>query len=191
MAALLEKCGGADTPRPILGDFPPVVICEASKEVMLQEAVLKVLLASARAEAAVVGESGVAAVAALGERFDEKAAALIERGMVICELSPLDQALGVLPIAQLALALYFAHHSPIAHEGLDVVAISGALSFMLAGVFNPDTTLDALGKAVHMQRTTKTDYDVSAVYGNIVRALLVVQDETLTIYPWDDGPPRT
>ena len=108
---------------------------------------------------------------------------MIERGVVICELSPLDQALGVLPIAQLALALYIAHHSPVAHEGLGIVAISGALSFVLAGVFNPDTTMDALSKAVHLQRTTKTDYDVSAVYSNVVRALLAVQDEPLTLYP--------
>ena len=47
-AALLEQCGGRDTPRPPLSDFPAAVVCEASREVQLQEAVLRVLAASCR-----------------------------------------------------------------------------------------------------------------------------------------------
>jgi len=158
--------------------------------VQLQEAVLKILAASARAEAAGVGVSGVAAVAALSAKFDRMAAAMIEKGTVLCELSPLDMALGVFPIAQLALALYFAHHCHAAHIGLDIVAISAALAFKPAGVFNPDTTMDNLEEAVHAQWTSKTDYDVSAVYVNVVRALSAVQDEGLAIYPTDGSPPR-
>ena len=65
-AALLEHCGGRDTPRPPLSDFPAAVVCEASQQVQLQDAVLRVLLASARAEAPGVGVFGVAAVAARG-----------------------------------------------------------------------------------------------------------------------------
>ena len=84
-AALLEHCGGRDTPRPPLSDFPAAVVCEASREVQIQDAELRVLLASARAEAPGVGVSGVAAVAALGTKFDRMAAALIEKGAVICE----------------------------------------------------------------------------------------------------------
>ena len=43
-------------------------------------------------------------------------------------------------------------------------------------------------EAVHAQWTSKTDYDVSAVYVNIVRALSAVQDEGLAIYPPDESP---
>ena len=189
-AALLEKCGGRDTPRPPLSDFPAAVVCEASREVQLQDAVLKILAASARAEASGVGVSGVAAVAALGAKFDRMAAALILKGGVVCELSPLDQALGVFPIAQLALSLYFGHHCHAPHVGPDIVAISAALAFKPAGIFNPDTTMDDLEEAVHAQWTSKTDYDVSAVYVNVVRALSAVQDEGLAIYPTDGAAPK-
>ena len=64
--------------------------------------------------------AGVAAVAALGTKFDRMAAAMIEKGTVVCELSPLDQALGVFPIAQLALALYFVHHCRAPHVGPNI-----------------------------------------------------------------------
>ena len=85
--------------RPPSTDFPPVVVCEAAQEMQIQEAALQALLASARAESPAAGASGAAAIAALSTRFDEKAAACIERGRVICELSPLDHALGVFPVA--------------------------------------------------------------------------------------------
>ena len=65
-AALLARCGGRDTPRPPLSDFPQSVVYEAAADVSMQEGVLLVLLASARAEAGAAGESGVRAVAAMG-----------------------------------------------------------------------------------------------------------------------------
>ena len=44
--AFAARCGGADLPRPPTTDFPPVVVCEAAREMQKQEAALKVLLVS-------------------------------------------------------------------------------------------------------------------------------------------------
>ena len=50
--------------------------------------------------------------------------------------------------------------------------------------------MDNLEDAVHAQWTSKTDYDASAVYVNVVRALSAVQDEGLAIYAADGSAPR-
>ena len=82
-AALVRKCCGRKIPRAVITDFPPVVTCEASRETLMQEAVLAALLSSARAEESLAGPSGAAAVAALGVRFDELGAEAIDCDAVI------------------------------------------------------------------------------------------------------------
>ena len=68
---------------------------EAARAINTQEAARNVLLTSARAEAAGVGQLGPAAIAALDTRLDELGAAAIEMGDVICEVDPLAMALNV------------------------------------------------------------------------------------------------
>ena len=187
--ALAARCGGADLPRPPNTDFPPVVVCEAAREMQIQEAALQVLLASARAEAPVAGVSGAAAIAALSGRFDEKAAACIERGRVICEISPLDHALGVFPVAQLALSLYLEHHSPSVRTGPDVVAISKAMTFTVGGQFDPNSAPEKLAVAIHELEHTNTEFEVSTVYLNVLNALGAAKSAAFTLFPEDGGEP--
>ena len=117
------------------------------------------------------------------------AAEAIRRKQVICRLTPLSIALGVLPIAQLALHLYVKYHAPSLRPGADLAAISAAISFMPAGVFNPVVALRPFRKALYETESAMIEYDVSASYANIVKALCRVQYEELDIYEHDDHRP--
>ena len=84
-----------------------------------QEALLAALLASAVAESATQGLQGKLAVEKLSETFDQTGQDLIELNRVTCALSTCDITLGVYPIGQIALAIYFKQHSPTLAGGPD------------------------------------------------------------------------
>jgi hypothetical protein len=178
-------------PKPQLSDFPTSVLSEAARAVNMQAAVLRVLLASAQAEAGIAGAAGVLAVLALGSSFDEMAAEAIRRGHVTCRLTPLSIALGVFPIAQLALHLYIKYHSPSQRLGTDLSVLSEAISFAPSGVFNPQAALTAFRAAHYETVAAKCDFDVSTVYTNIVKALCKVQGKVLVVYGSDDRQTNT
>ena len=113
----------------------------------------------------------------MGDSFDEMAAEAIIRGHVLCRLTPLSIALGVFPIAQLALHLYVKYHAPSLRPGADLAAISAAISFKPAGSFNPVAAMQPFRKALYETEAALADYDVHASYGNIVKALCKVELE--------------
>ena len=119
-AALLQKCSASHLPKPNFADLPPTVVIEAARAVMNQEAVLAALLASAIAESATHGAQGKRAVEELSETFDLTGQDMIELNRVTCALNTCDITLGVYPIGQIALAIYFKQHSPTQAGGPDV-----------------------------------------------------------------------
>ena len=78
-----------------------------------QEAILAALLASAVAESASHDYNGKYAVEVLSDTFDQYGKDMINRGLVVCDLTAADLALGVYPIGQLALAIYVSPHSRV------------------------------------------------------------------------------
>ena len=99
---VLQKAMDVDAPA-TLSDFPAPVLVAAVHAAKLQEHGFKVLLHSARAEAASQGTSGKIVVHHLDQGFGYCAAELVELGTVSLDLDPLDMALGVLPLLQIGL----------------------------------------------------------------------------------------
>ena len=93
------------------------------------------------------------------------------------------------PVAQLALSLYFEHHSPALWVGPDVVAISKALTFTVGGQFDPNAAPEKLAVAIHELEHTNTAFEVSTVYSNVLYALSVVKHTAFTLFPEDGGEP--
>ena len=111
--ALHAKSGLTGVARPSLLDFPYSVLCEAAWAAMNQENILAVLRASATAEGGSHGRAGARAADILNAEFDSTGADLIYAGHVANEVTPLELALNVNPLGQLALAIYVKHHVPV------------------------------------------------------------------------------
>ena len=92
---------------------------------------------SAHAEAALAGEPGVNAAFNLGLGFDQECAALIDGGTFTLDLDPLEMLLGVLPLLQLALHVWFAEHLPRLRGVSELESAATALSFITGGLFSP------------------------------------------------------
>jgi hypothetical protein len=189
-AALLRKCGAGDIPKPNLSDFAPSAVVEAARAVMHQESVLAALLASAIAESASHGFAGTFAVEQLSETFDQGGKDMIDLEHVICDLAPLDIALGVYPLGQLALAIYTKHHSPSHMGGPDVEAAAMEVSFTHNGVFNPQLALKQWNNVYHEALIIRSDYNIAAVITHLTRAMNAVRTEQLRLRA-EDGARTT
>ena len=109
------------------------------------------------------------------------------RWQILCELTPLDLALGVFPLGNLALAIYFAAHTPAARVGPDILATATALDFRPHGVFNPADSFFDFSRAWADARAADISYDVTNVYVKVVQALGRASEEVLRIRP-EDAP---
>ena len=90
-------------------------------------------------------------------------------------------------MAQLALSLYFEHHSPSLRVGPDMVAISKAMTFTVGGQFDPNSAPEKLAVAIHEMEHTNTEFEVSIVHINVLNALGAVKSAAFTLFPDDGG----
>ena len=114
--ALRDECG-ADAPA-VMADFPAVALEEAATAFGFQLSGLHILHASAKVHTSARHNL---VTSYLSDRFDEKASDLIRDRKVKFDLNPLELAMGCYPILQLALQLYYMHHSPIAPSSSPIV----------------------------------------------------------------------
>lgn len=111
-------------------DFSALVLFPALDALRAQEWGLRVLRKGATDEASVAGSAGSSAVQDFSPaQFDYVASEAIAAGYVDVAVSPLDLALGVLPLAQLALRIWFARHSFRPGGPSKLLAAAQALSF--------------------------------------------------------------
>jgi hypothetical protein len=113
----------------------------------------------------------------MGADIDMIGAGMIYDGKVICELTPLDLALGVFSLGNLALAIYVAAHTPAARVGPDIRATASALDCRPHGEFSPADSF--FTSAAH--GLEDISYDVTAVYVKVVQALGRASEEVLRI----------
>ena len=172
-AALLQKCSAAHLPKPNFADLPPTVVIEAARAVMNQEAVLAALLASAIAESASHGNAGKRAVEELSETFDQTGQDMIELNRVTCALNTCDITLGVYPIGQIALAIYFKQHAPTQAGGPDVEGAAAAVDFYCDGVFNPKDAIKEWNARYCEARVIQFEYNITSVVAHLTRAMNV------------------
>lgn len=85
-------------------------------------------------------------------------------------VSPLDLALGVLPLLQLALHLWFDRHTFCPAPESPLVALARGLNFTAAdGSLQPEPTLQARFRPAYgMTKTAEDEIPVAAVYHAIV-----------------------
>jgi hypothetical protein len=138
---------------------------------MNQEAVLAALLASAVAESATHGLQGKLAVEKLSETFDQTGQDLIELNRVTCALSTCDITLGVYPIGQIALAIYFKQHSPTLAGGPDVEGAAAAVNFYRDGVFNPEAAIKDWNAKYCEAKVIRFEYNIASVVAHLTRAM--------------------
>ena len=154
-----------------LSDFPAPVLVAAVHAAKLQEHGLKVLLQSARHEAAPLGESGKAVVHALDRGFDYDAAELIELGTVDLDLQPLDLALGVIPLLQLALHIWYDGHRHTHATTSPLLAAAKAFKLHQGAVFDPRVGLRPLREEFAAALGSKDLVPTDAVYQALVKAI--------------------
>ena len=164
--ALRDECG-ADAPA-VMADFPAVALEEAATAFGFQLPGLHILHASAKVHTSARHNL---VTSYLSDRFDEKASDLIRDRKVKFDLNPLELAMGCYPILQLALQLYYMHHSPIAPSSSPIVEIAKSVKLLKGTVFNPARGLDAFFAAHAAARADKLDYDYNAVFGHLVHAV--------------------
>jgi hypothetical protein len=170
--ALRRACTGAATEPAQLGDFDVLVLSPALLAVRAQQHGLEMLRKGVRDSAALAGGAGSSALRAF-EEFDYYASEAIVGGEVEVEVSPLDLALGVLPLMQLALHLWFDRHSFRASAESPLVALARGLNFASAtGALQPERSLQEAFLPAWAQATSAVDeIPVAAVYHAIVQVL--------------------
>ena len=161
--------------RPKPQAFPPSVLAEAARSARLQESAYDILRKSALAEASLAGQSGTTSALQLGADFDQACADAITDGSFTLDLDPLELLLGVLPIYQLALYIWFREHRPSRHTGRTLESATDGLDFLHDGIFDPITRLQAFATTystvVADEEAYNTDYVMEGIVAAVARSL--------------------
>jgi len=172
IAAALRACSaGAAAAPAVLQDFSVLVLLPALHAAKQQEHGLKLLHDAAYREATGAAGARAASILAADGLFDVEASEAIERGDVRVLPSPLDRCLGVLPVAQLALFLFYGLHSYRAPAESNLIDLARRVTFVNnVGTLDP-AGIDPLRTAWAHARGTGLEIPHKEIMYHVIEAL--------------------
>jgi len=145
---------------------------EAATSQLCQRGGYEILRESAIAAAAGSGKGASLAVAALGSGFDMGIADAIRDGLIMVHISPLELALGYIPLLQLGLIQWYRNHLPSPPKDGGLLAIAQALSFRSGSAFDPEHKWMVFYTAYGAARAARERFDPHAVQCALIHAMV-------------------